>query len=272
MMRDAHIQSLFREGRVAVCFGGVRQPPLFQAAIYTMGSTETPSQTSLDGHQTREADGPPVSTRMPESMRRVLATTELLEAILEFVELRTLLLMQRVDRRIRSVIQSSPSLQARLWFCPDTLLSRAGNGHCFNPFMVKKEKLVPKWSCGAPLEIDNATVIQIKPTSNQAMLRPEASWRQMLVAQSFSVADEWLIRSIDERSCHGYGDLSMFESRHRGDMPKHFEEPPTFSGLLTIADGEHAPSVGTVSVPDGPDMPVLLCTLIKSAPGPQDRG
>ncbi|KAK3691332.1 hypothetical protein LTR37_018693 [Vermiconidia calcicola] len=55
------------------------------------------------------------------ALAAVLATTELLEAVLLELDMKTLLLAQRVSQRFRDVIKASPTLQMKLFFRPATI-------------------------------------------------------------------------------------------------------------------------------------------------------
>ncbi|CEJ55305.1 hypothetical protein PMG11_01569 [Penicillium brasilianum] len=119
--------------------------------------------------------------------------TELLEAILSLVDIQTLLLAQRVSCQWANCIQESPQLQQTLFFQPAPTTTPRQQ----NPLLKSK---FPYWfpaddhkSCSISF---GAGDMQDFLESSETHLRPEASWRRMLVQQPPILTLGWVERGI----------------------------------------------------------------------------
>ncbi|KAK5659418.1 hypothetical protein OQA88_619 [Cercophora sp. LCS_1] len=169
----------------------------------------------------RPADGaksqrqPEEQVPQPDSLRQVLASTELLEAILLQLDRRDLLTsIQRVCTLWHSVISTSPSLQRYLFFLAD-LPTNSPTKISFTPNPLLRDAfpclypnptfMAPAWqakvgiippdagfvSAGEhnvgntvdPNEIFLMTDTRLNGKRNLAFIRSNASWRRMLVSQ-----------------------------------------------------------------------------------------
>lgn len=129
---------------------------------------------------------------------KVFSLPELLGKILPFVEQSTLLHLQRVNRMFRDFISNSNECQRALFF-----LSTDGSGSDgvevrmnellkakFQPWWKDGVEDRDPWRLGASwwdrhgIHLENLSALELtKPGRNDAYLRPEASWRKMLVSQ-----------------------------------------------------------------------------------------
>lgn len=111
-------------------------------------------------------------------MERVLATVELLELILLEVDIQTILISAiRACHFWKDVVRDSPQLQRLLFLRPERLLPTAGSRHGrpearMNPLLLRKFEGL----------LSSTTNIACSVAS-ETILRPEASWRTMLVQQ-----------------------------------------------------------------------------------------
>ncbi|ORY68521.1 uncharacterized protein BCR38DRAFT_406442 [Pseudomassariella vexata] len=128
----------------------------------------------------------------PTPQETVLAITELLEAFLLQLDIKTLLFAQSVCKRWQAVIQNSPSLQRALFFKTDQTSPFA-----HNELLQKK---FPRWFehlALGPESEPGFTSITRNPVADtvlfpsmpwifsnlEAYQRPEASWKRMLIHQ-----------------------------------------------------------------------------------------
>ena len=115
----------------------------------------------------------------PTVRDHVLFITELLEMILLQLDMRTLLISQRVCRKWSSLIRSSSRIQETLFFkpvLPDSVPTKVQNpllAEVFPPFFIEMESRISM----------NSFDMVKHPEKQRAYLRPEASWRRMLVQQ-----------------------------------------------------------------------------------------
>ena len=109
----------------------------------------------------------------------VLRITELLELILLQLDMRTLLISQRVCRKWNSLIRTSSNIQETLFFkpvIPGSVPTKVQNpllAEVFPPFFIKMKGRISM----------NSFDMVKHPEKQRAYLRPEASWRRMLVQQ-----------------------------------------------------------------------------------------
>lgn len=109
---------------------------------------------------------------------KCLSTPDILESIFAHLDPQTLLTTaQQTCRTWRGVIHESPSLQKALFFTPDEHPEKVQN-----PLLVQRFPSFfgkTKWSSSL---LSSLNMIK-KPGKLEAYLRPEASWRRMLVQQ-----------------------------------------------------------------------------------------
>ncbi|OJJ70056.1 hypothetical protein ASPBRDRAFT_45398 [Aspergillus brasiliensis CBS 101740] len=158
-----------------------------------------------------------MASKMPEAPHhRGLFIPEVLERILIHLDMRTLLLSQRVCTAWATIIQESPLLQQALFFAPTKW--RAKEDSIYNPLLVerfppffpntiKNDLVQPRdcypphflpsqyvgddcaWSHPVKDDLTRAEVfyrelpLQKYPLRRKAYLHPEASWRRMLTQQ-----------------------------------------------------------------------------------------
>jgi hypothetical protein len=123
---------------------------------------------------------------MSSASSRVFATPELLEAILiQLTPLNHLLHAQLISRTFHTVIANSPKLQQLLFFRTNT--SRNPKDWSINPLL--RQHFLP-WSAPASGRFDSRDYDVLRrmdwtksPATCDAFLRPEASWRNMLLMQ-----------------------------------------------------------------------------------------
>ncbi|RAK82053.1 uncharacterized protein BO72DRAFT_523922 [Aspergillus fijiensis CBS 313.89] len=120
-------------------------------------------------------------------MDQVLALPELLEPILLALDLRTLLTSaQRVCTQWRSIVQRSSSLQEKLFFKPRATAKRHYSPEpIFNPLLTTAFPAIfhaVSPHRGREFNIADLELIT-HPAKRTAYLRPEASWRSMLIQQ-----------------------------------------------------------------------------------------
>ncbi|PYI00771.1 hypothetical protein BO78DRAFT_269313, partial [Aspergillus sclerotiicarbonarius CBS 121057] len=103
---------------------------------------------------------------------------EILEEILLHLDPTTLLLSQRVSTNWHTLIQDSPRCQTALFFKP----SSPGSPRILNPFITS-----PLWPHllrdRRPPPPTPKRYSQMKPERTHIFMRPEASWREMLIQQ-----------------------------------------------------------------------------------------
>lgn len=197
---------------------------------------------------------------MPNAMQSVLATEELLVAILAQVDMRTLLLStQRVSRHWHSIISASLPVQRALYFQPETISKAVEPG--FIPHKTQNPLLkdvFPAWfeniDASMPRLPDGdepwyhypATAMMsytrfeelplyqasLKPDDNP-FLRPGASWRRMLTSQP-----PCLSVSTNTKGASGASGLSMLKGADVGEMAWH--EKGLRMGALYDATLRHA--------------------------------
>lgn len=118
-------------------------------------------------------------TATPTVRGHVLCITELLELILLQLDMRTLLTSQRVCRKWSSLVRSSSKIQESLFFepvLPGSVPTKVQNpllAEVFPPFFVETK---------GRIGMDSFDMIK-HPEKQVSYLRPEASWRRMLVQQ-----------------------------------------------------------------------------------------
>ncbi|KAF2255238.1 hypothetical protein BU26DRAFT_547233 [Trematosphaeria pertusa] len=122
---------------------------------------------------------------MASAQDRVLSTPELLEHILAQLPTRDLLFAQRLSRHFRKAITLSPSLQQLLFFHASPF--KEDRQWTLNPLL--REVLVPwfvrpsnRWAMPTYESIELLDGLDDE-SGRQAFLRPEASWRRMLLIQ-----------------------------------------------------------------------------------------
>ncbi|KAK7931813.1 hypothetical protein PG985_002525 [Apiospora marii] len=138
----------------------------------------------------------PRSTDCPSAARAVFSTWELLETILAHLDMRDLLLLQRVSVAFRDVIQNSTPLQQKMFFLPIAGETTApGDGTVPNPLLMQAffplfiDALLP--SSHPTVNTDTyhtglraAAAAWSEPQRRQdAFNRRGASWRSMLLSQ-----------------------------------------------------------------------------------------
>ncbi|KAF1950410.1 hypothetical protein CC80DRAFT_357591, partial [Byssothecium circinans] len=116
---------------------------------------------------------------------RVLATPELLEAILAHLPQRDLLLTQQVSHLFQSAITTSPRLQHLLFFRASP--ASTSRKWALNPML--RERFLPWFVTPTPgTPAPGYSAIEMldgldSASSREAFLRAEASWRRMLIVQ-----------------------------------------------------------------------------------------
>lgn len=143
--------------------------------------------TTFSMSETSQPQLPIASPKMTLAVERVLATPELLEAILiQLTPINQLLCAQLISRLFHTTIASSPILQQLLFFRADT--ARDAKDWSVNPLL--RQHFLP-WFAG-PSEGSfgsrDYNVLKLmdwttSPLTLAAFLRPEASWRNMLLMQ-----------------------------------------------------------------------------------------
>jgi len=127
-----------------------------------------------------------ISTASTGAVSRVFAIPELVGTILIQLDLRTLLLSQRVSRQWRDVIKSSQTIQERLFFTATKDLEQSPE---YNPLL---KALFPPLFAGTPAPTQRDTDCLLNPltllqsewymdeTRREKVMREDASWRRML--------------------------------------------------------------------------------------------
>lgn len=141
-------------------------------------------------------------------MERVLAIDELLELILSHLDMRTLLLAQRVSRRFQSLI-TSPRLQAALFFRPTPQRIQKGFADITKrscKYIYKNDLLAWAFPAFYQINVDDHYAFEVSTfcefpwnkseQSTSAFRRPEASWRKMLVCDPPIAASSFHLKSI----------------------------------------------------------------------------
>ncbi|KAB8257628.1 hypothetical protein BDV32DRAFT_152216 [Aspergillus pseudonomiae] len=108
---------------------------------------------------------------------KVLSTFELLELILLQLDTQTLLTAQRTCRTWHSIIQESVAIQKALFFIP--IQPSSASTKVQNPLLAK---LFPGFFTSDTSFLASMDMLQ-RPEKLEAYIRPEASWRRMLVQQ-----------------------------------------------------------------------------------------
>jgi hypothetical protein len=123
---------------------------------------------------------------MSSACSRVLATPELLEAILiQLTPLNHLLHAQLISRTFHAVITNSPKLQQLLFFRPD--IFRNPIDWFTNPLL--RQNFIPWFATDSDrFSSRDYDILRLmdwtkSPATMDAFLRPEASWRNMLFMQ-----------------------------------------------------------------------------------------
>lgn len=106
-----------------------------------------------------------------------LSTFELLELILLQLDTQTLLMAQRTCQTWYRIIQESVPIQKALFFAPTD--SSSTNTKVQNPLLAK---MFPSFFKPNPTLLASVDMLQ-RPEKLEAYIRPEASWRRMLVQQ-----------------------------------------------------------------------------------------
>jgi hypothetical protein len=123
--------------------------------------------------------------KQPASTRALLLP-EIVTLIMHQMDMRTLLITQRVCRAWKNVIQSSHSLQKALFLLPDHTSKDPTKPRLYNPLLAES---FPSFF---PPTLDNDSIEQLTLTTLpfiktretlKTYLRPEASWRRMLTTQ-----------------------------------------------------------------------------------------
>ena len=108
---------------------------------------------------------------MATSTERVLNTAELLEAILLQMDLRTLLLSQRVSKTFQTSIAGSPKLQHKLFFRPT---KDVVNRQAINPLFLWKYFFIDSEVVARVMVNHDSVYIDLKDRRSK-----EGSWRRM---------------------------------------------------------------------------------------------
>ncbi|KAE8154829.1 hypothetical protein BDV25DRAFT_147072 [Aspergillus avenaceus] len=131
-----------------------------------------------------------IKTRIANKNRpahKILFTPDILERILLTLDMRTLLLSKRVCRMWNDLIDHSPKLQAALFFQPIPETEFTGERHIPNPLIV--DEVWPRYfrrtlnSRHRPAQECLCLPKVQSLQKEKAYLRPEASWRRMLLHQ-----------------------------------------------------------------------------------------
>jgi len=175
------------------------------------------------------------------AMERVLAVDELLELTLSFLDPRTLLLAQRVSKRYKNLIGTSPSLQKALFFRPrdekekpvfvddrtqrpykyvrqNELLCWAFPAFFNGPEIDKSDFRFPITTTRSNLDSFHDFPWTRRQESKAAFRQKEASWRKMLLCDlpinhsAFKLAQSGTASRCEEASLYcGDGGLRMGE-------------------------------------------------------------
>ena len=118
---------------------------------------------------------------MDSQVQAALGISEILILILIQLDVRTLLLSQRVCRQWAEIIRSTAALQRALFFRPKDKDTRLG---FYNPLLKSSFSTFFSliWDNSIQV-IDLADLALEHPENRDRYLRPEASWRQMLTQQ-----------------------------------------------------------------------------------------
>ncbi|RAL08536.1 F-box protein [Aspergillus homomorphus CBS 101889] len=119
-----------------------------------------------------------------DPVEQVLVTPELLELILAQLDIRTLLTSaQRVSRSWHALIQDSHPLQEALYFRPIKPECSTADQRTTNPLLAQAfSPIFTTPPFGVALTL-NTLDLMTHPAKQRAYLRPDASWRRMLVTQ-----------------------------------------------------------------------------------------
>lgn len=111
----------------------------------------------------------PSEQDMIPSVKKVFGTTELLEAILSEVDMRTLLLSQRTCEDFRNTIDGSVKLQRALYFRDD---AEVGSESEFNPLLAL-EPGITDYKCDFGTLLMDVLVFRATFTNMKNLLRPD---------------------------------------------------------------------------------------------------
>lgn len=137
--------------------------------------------TRSHGRNRRAVTSPSeAANHAPPSSEAVLATPELLLMILMHLDMKTLLLCQRVNNQFLTTIENSHECQRALFLAGEELRKP------FEPSMTRMNPLLQSkfrpWF--DDIKIDQVSFATLELAKcRDVYLRPEASWRKMLVAQ-----------------------------------------------------------------------------------------
>lgn len=138
----------------------------------------------------------------------VLHTTELLEAILLGLDMRTLLLSQRVNKTFGNVIKGSLDLQRVLWVIPDPNIAHSDlPEYSINPLIMQMKTYfgLVRASVEFPTRMlddstkDYATMdLHFGSLSHLVSINASntGSWRNMLLMQTHDPRNEWYVSVI----------------------------------------------------------------------------
>ncbi|KAE8377058.1 hypothetical protein BDV26DRAFT_264370 [Aspergillus bertholletiae] len=148
------------------------------------------------------------------------STVELLESILLHLDIQTLLTAQRTCRAWHATIQGSTAIQKALFFTP--IDASSASTKVQNPLLMKMFPSFFEWD---PSLLASVDMLQ-RPEKLEAYIRPEASWRRMLVQQPPILRIGVLLSSYAFAESHTFYELS---TRHDGLMMEEFFETFIFN-------------------------------------------
>lgn len=132
---------------------------------------------SQSGHDEVQGSLSQLSSEISDTL---LNTPELICLILAHLDLATLLHAQRVSRSFRALILNSSGCQRALFFVGEKTRRPYENGMtCKNELLEKK---FGPWFKDAEITEGSLSRLELAH-KRDAYMRPEASWRKMLVAQ-----------------------------------------------------------------------------------------
>jgi hypothetical protein len=144
---------------------------------------------------------------------RTLSTPEILEAILLQLDNQTLLTAQRTCRTWRALIYGSPSLPKALFFLPEAHCGREDEENkTQNPLLVNR---FPSFF-GKTKSVSLLPSLDMlkRPEKLEAYLRPEASWRSMLVQQPPILVIGLLETILGKQDSHEFYEVHVSSLTH----------------------------------------------------------
>ncbi|KAE8135354.1 hypothetical protein BDV38DRAFT_284989 [Aspergillus pseudotamarii] len=144
-----------------------------------------------------------------------LSTFELLELILLQLDTQTLLTAQRICQAWSRIIQESVPIQKALFFIPTD--SSSASTKVQNPLLAK---MFPSFFQSNPTLLASVDMLQ-RPEKLEAYIRPEASWRRMLVQQPPIFRIGILISCFAMSESYTFHEISTRENGLR--MEEYFE-------------------------------------------------